>query len=328
MERLWQWLLLVAAVEIGGGQAGGSIGLAVTAMASETTSSTRDSDNPVPYGDAELSVLEGHHALSRGDTETALSWDDDVTKTVSFPCSTCSTAAGETAPAKVEAEISVETVPTNTVELSTGLGATGAPVAVPLRGVKSLVSGFLLLSVLLFIINAPDEVDNEDGAFTALHHFFAEGMIDGMFAIDDLLEEKAPVFPFKIFSFWILAGAAPILFLSGLINVVHGLKRRRQRQSLPGPRFSGLPLKLVAALLSMWVTMLPVYTNADDDDGPLLEERGHEGSGSRRENINQDNSTLPAGLALTLQRFWTQEGDAYYMRQTLATVISIPPRGA
>ncbi|CDJ30782.1 uncharacterized protein EMH_0047460 [Eimeria mitis] len=266
MDRLLPWLLLVAAVEIAGGLAGGSIGLAAPAIEPETTSRTQESDSPAPSKDAGLSVFAGRLSSMRGDTETALSWDDDI----SLPCTTCTTAAEDAAPVQVEAEGPPEALPSTPVE---PLVKETPPVVSPVRGLKSLILGSLVLSVLLLIMNAPDEVQNEDNALATWRHYFAEEMIDGMFALDDFLDTKVPAFPFKILSFWVLAGAAPMLFFSGLVNIARSLKKQRHGQPLrQGPRVSGFPLIIMTALLSIWMMMLPVYRDIDDDDDPLLED--------------------------------------------------------
>ncbi|CDI79146.1 hypothetical protein, conserved [Eimeria acervulina] len=274
MDCLWPWLLLVAAVEVAGVLAGGSIGLAEPTTESETTSSTWQSRRPFPSTiEEELPVLGGHPAFARVDTETALSWEDATKASVSFPCTTCTTVADETASVQEETAGSFEVLQSNPDELPVEETSPVAAAAVPLRGLKSLILSSLLLGVLLLIVTAPDEVYNEDNALVAWRHFFAEEMIDGMFAIDDFLDAKAPVFPFKIFSFWMLAGAVPMMFVSGLVNVVQSIKRRRQGLPLlQGPRVSGLTVSLMAALLSVWVMLLPVYRSAGDYEGHLLEE--------------------------------------------------------
>ncbi|CDJ60243.1 hypothetical protein, conserved [Eimeria maxima] len=272
MDPLWPWLLLVAAVGIVEGLVGESIGLAEPTTQSETTVRTRQGGSPIPFRD-DLPVPGGYVTFTRGNTETALIWEEDATKgEASFPCSASTPATEETASVQVDSEESLEQQPPNPEELSLKEAPSVAP-ASRLRGIKSLVFGSLILGVLLLVMNAPDELDSEDSALTELRHFFAEDLIDRMFAIDDFLDTKVPVFPFKILSFWILVGAAPVLFFSGLENLARNLRRHRHGQAPPrGPRVPSLPLSLLSTLLSMWVVMLPAYNNAEDDESPLLEE--------------------------------------------------------
>ena len=272
MDPLWPWLLLVAAVGIVEGLVGESIGLAEPTTQSETTVRTRQGGSPIPFRD-DLPVPGGYVTFTRGNTETALIWEEDATKgEASFPCSASTPATEVTASVQVDSEESLEQQPPNPEELSLKEAPSVAP-ASRLRGIKSLVFGSLILGVLLLVMNAPDELDSEDSALTELRHFFAEDLIDRMFAIDDFLDTKVPVFPFKILSFWILVGAAPVLFFSGLENLARNLRRHRHGQAPPrGPRVPSLPLSLLSTLLSMWVVMLPAYNNAEDDESPLLEE--------------------------------------------------------
>ncbi|CDI86269.1 hypothetical protein, conserved [Eimeria praecox] len=273
MDRLWAWLLVVAAVEVAGGLAGGSIGLAETTMESETTNSTHERDSPIPSRVEELSVLDGHLAFMRGDTETEVSGDDDVTKaSLSFPCSTCTSAVEEADPGQAEREGSLEEMRTTPGEL---LVKETSPVAAaaPLRGIKTLIVGSLIVGLLLLILSGPEEVHEEDGAFAVWRHFIAEEMIEGMFVTDELLDTKFPVFPFKVFSFWMLAGVGPMLITSGLVKIARSLKLRRQGRALPkGRRVSLRPVNVIATILSLWAMMLPAYRNTDNSGSQLLED--------------------------------------------------------
>nr|AET50713.1 hypothetical protein [Eimeria tenella] len=135
----------------------------------------------------------------------------------------------------------------------------------PIRGIKSLVTGSLMLGLLLILLSAPEDSDDDSHVFTRLHDSIADEIVDGLFAVDDFLEARAPIFPFWIVTFWVLTGAAPILFFSGLVDLTQSLRKRRHTpNSLGNPKPTGFPFGFLVTSLAILALSLPANQDSDN----------------------------------------------------------------
>ncbi|KAL8434702.1 hypothetical protein Efla_007647 [Eimeria flavescens] len=143
-----------------------------------------------------------------------------------------------------------------------------APERPPLRGIKSIVGGSLLLALTLWLVLADSsELEGElDEGDTLVDKF-----VDSWWAAEDFMDNNLPFLPVMAASRVVLLGAGPALLLSGLVDLAASLRQRRSN----GPQASTWFVKGLVLVAAASIAAIALFNAAPEptlDDYGLLEE--------------------------------------------------------
>ncbi|CDJ70241.1 hypothetical protein, conserved [Eimeria necatrix] len=260
MNLLLTWPLLAAAAEAAGGLASGSIGLTEQTLESEVSENSTEGYGRAFLDDKLWLLGDSPITFTSNFGEAGLEGYDLSASSANIHCSTCTTPVEDQHSSQPSINAQKEQA-AGTEVLAREEMTTGSPI----RGIKSLVTGSLMLGLLLILLSAPEDSDDESHILTRLHDSLADDIVDGLFAVDDFLEAHVPIFPFWIVTFWVLTGAAPILFFSGLVDLTQSLRKRRHTpNSLANSKPTGFPFGFLVTSLAILALSLPANQDSDN----------------------------------------------------------------
>lgn len=136
----------------------------------------------------------------------------------------------------------------------------------PLRGIKSLVVGSILLALALFAFTCSEDAELDSDSYDKFYSYIGEEVLRAFDELDNHIERSLPGLPLPVTTFWVLAGAAPALILSGLVDLTLSLRRRRLgKPPSAAPPLRGVFLALLAVVIALPLVALPGNVHGHDE---------------------------------------------------------------
>lgn len=139
-----------------------------------------------------------------------------------------------------------------------------SPETYPVKGVKSLITGSILLAIMLFATLTYMLTSNSES--TEAHVVVARKVISVVASAEEFMEKNIPRLHLAPVAPALFMGGGPALILSGLVDLLASLKLRKKVKGNNTLWLRGLVLVIVASLVLGSLSFVPEGEEDDDYD--------------------------------------------------------------